>query len=61
MTLSDVLECFEWVSTRKVDRIVTRDEQQSFPLEHEHQYQIFCFAEDDWPIQEPGMPKALLR
>lgn len=51
-----------WVSNpRKVDRIVTRDEQQSFPLEHEHQYQIFCFAEDDWPIQEPGLPKALLR
>ncbi|CAK9095833.1 Uncharacterized protein SCF082_LOCUS45001 [Durusdinium trenchii] len=35
----------------KMDRIMTRDGQQSYPLEHQHQYWIFCFAEDDWPLQ----------
>ncbi|CAJ1402439.1 unnamed protein product [Effrenium voratum] len=35
----------------KVNRISTRDETDNYELESEHRYRIFCFAEDDWPLQ----------
>ncbi|CAE7498925.1 unnamed protein product [Symbiodinium natans] len=38
----------------KVDRIFTRDELASYALETEKSYSLFCFAQDDWPLQAAG-------
>ena len=34
-----------------MDRIVTRDGLANYALETEQSYNIFCFAQDDWPLQ----------
>ena len=35
----------------EVDRIVTRDGLTNYALETEQSYNVFCFAQDDWPLQ----------